>query len=179
MTHQETGIKSKVRHEVGIYVFYTVYLTLVFTAFTYYRHLILGEFGFDYTHYGYNVIEAAILAKIIMMGQVFKLGERFQDKPLIIPTLYRTIIFMVFVFLFSLLEDIVVEHFVKGEALPAILDKLINEGIYEILQRIWIMFFVFIFLFAFLEVERVLGENKVYNLFFKNPRWDNDHDTKA
>jgi len=39
------------------------------------------------------VLEALVLAKVILIGDVLRLGRRFEDKPLIVPTLYKTVVF--------------------------------------------------------------------------------------
>ena len=46
------------------------YLTLVFAAFTQYRRIVLAAHDITYTNYWVAVIEALILAKVIMIGDV-------------------------------------------------------------------------------------------------------------
>ena len=86
-----------------------IYLTLVFAAFTQYRRFVLAAHDITYTNYWIAVIEALILAKVIMIGAVFRLGRGFEHKPLIYPTLYKTVVFTLFVAVFTLAE-----HLVKG-----------------------------------------------------------------
>jgi len=45
------------------------------------------------TNYGFAVIEALVLAKVIMIGEVARLGRGLERKPLIYPTLYKTVVF--------------------------------------------------------------------------------------
>ena len=88
---------------------YVIYLALVFAAFTHYRRLILADVGLVYTNYGVALIEALIFAKVIMIGDVLRLGRMLENKPLILPTLIKTVLFTIFVGLFTLLE-----HAVQG-----------------------------------------------------------------
>ena len=55
-------------------------------AFLWYRRLILAEYHVSYTHYWFPLIEAAVLAKVIMVGDILGLGRGLEHKPLILPT---------------------------------------------------------------------------------------------
>ena len=77
------------------------YLTLVFAAFTQYRRFLLAAHDITYTNYWVAVIEALILAKVIMIGDVLRLGRGLEQKPLIYPTLYKTVVFTLFVGVFT------------------------------------------------------------------------------
>lgn len=163
-------LKHKIIHEFEVYWVYTIFFTLFFCAFTLYRKLILAEYSIGAEHFGYDVFQALILSKIILIGQSFRLGERiFADKPLIVPTLYRTVVFTFFVLLMSLLEHYVIGY-LHGKTSSALTEELLNFGIYEILARLLVMFFVFILFFAFLEIDKAIGEKKLFNLFFKGKK---------
>jgi hypothetical protein len=85
------------------------YLAVIFAAFTWYRRFLLAAYDITYTDYGVAVIEALILAKVIMIGAVFRLGRGLEHKPLIYPTLQKTVVFTIFVAVFTLME-----HAIKG-----------------------------------------------------------------
>lgn len=161
---KKKNIKEKVVDEIYLMLAYTIFFTLVFFAIALYTSLILGEYGISYFHFGYSIIEALILAKVILIGQHFRLGERYTDCPLIIPTLYKSVIFTLFVFAFSVLE-----HFVKGiwEGRPfkEVYESFYTLNIDAILARALVLFFVFILFFAFTETARVIGMDKLANLF--------------
>lgn len=164
-------LKQKFIHELRVFLFYFIFLTLFFWTFTMYRHLILKEFQISYIHYSYNFIEALVLSKMIILGQSLKLGERYSDRKLIIPTLYKTVIFSIFVLIFTILEEFVV-GFIKGHSFTAIYHTFSEIGIYEISARVLVMFFVFVLLFAFLEIDRIMGGDNLINLFMRerNPK---------
>jgi hypothetical protein len=84
-----------------VYLVYVIYLALVFAAFTHYRRLILADVGLVYTNYGVALIEALILAKVIMIGDVLRLGRMLENKPLILPTLIKTVVFTILQPLYS------------------------------------------------------------------------------
>jgi len=161
---------SLLRHrfveELRRFWIYAGVLTLFFSAFTLYRRLILGSYDIDYLHYEYGFVESLVLAKIIIVGQMLKLGERFENRPLAFTTLCKTIIFSLFVFLFSVAEYVVVDFF-RGKDIAKSFQALLENGLDEIAAKILVMFFFFLFFFAFLELSRVLGKTKLFDLFFR------------
>lgn len=163
---KRTGWKQKLVHEVAEYWINFVYLAVVFFAFTSYRRVILDEYRVTYLHYGIAVIEAAVLAKIILIGEVSRIGRKHEDKPLIVPILHKTIVFALWVIGFKILE-----HFIgallQGKGMDAGLHDLISEGWYEILANAMVLFSALVPFFAIKELGRVLGREKLRALLFR------------
>ena len=112
MSGSDTGkknLKDKLFHEFVEYWINVCYLTLVFAAITQYRRFLLAAHGIIYTDYGFAVIKALVLAKVIMIGEVVRLGRGLERKPLIYPTLWKTFVFTIFLAVFTLIE-----HTIKG-----------------------------------------------------------------
>ena len=142
------------------------YLTLVFAAFTQYRRFVLAAYDITYTNYGVALIEALILAKVIMIGAVFRLGRGLEQKPLIYPTLLKTVVFSLFVGVFTLIEH-GIKGLWRGKGLAGGLVDLLGKGHHELLAGCLVTFVAFIPFFAFRELGRVLGEDKIRVLFFR------------
>jgi hypothetical protein len=151
--------------ELAEYGTNAIYLALVFTAFTWYRRLILAEYHITYLHYGISVVEALVLAKIVMIGDVLGLGRRLKDKPLIVPTLYQSFVFGLWVIFFGVLEH-TLAGWLHGQGWSGGVRALAGQGADELLGRALIIFFALIPFFAFRELERVLGEGTIWALFF-------------
>lgn len=137
-----------------------------YATFTEYRRLLLEAHDITYTNYGVAVIEALILGKVIMIGEVVRLGRRFEQQPLIYPTLYKTLVFTAFVGVFK-----VIEHMIKGlwhgEGIRAGFIELSEKGSDELLANSLVVFAAFLPFFAVKELGRVLGESKIQALFFR------------
>ena len=159
------AFKQHIAHEFRLFIFNALFLSIFFTTFTAYRRLILGEYAISYVHYGYGIAESLILSKIILLGQHFKLGERFGNQPLIIPTLYKTLVFGIFVLFFSVLEIFVV-GLIHGKHLLSIYQEITYTSVNEIIAKVLVMSLVLALFFAFLEIGRSLGSDNLYNLFF-------------
>jgi len=122
---KKVGWKQKLFHEVIEYWINFVYLAFVFFAFTSYRRLILEEYQVSYFHYGIAVIEAAVLAKVILLGEAAGAGRKYEDKPLIIPTLHKTIVFAIWVVGFKAVEHMM-GGLLRGKGLAAGFNDLIE-----------------------------------------------------
>jgi len=160
------NLKEKIFHEFVEYWINVVYLTLVFAAFTQHRRFILASHDITYTNYWVAFIEALILAKVIMIGAVFRLGRGLENKSLIFPTLYKTVVFTLFVALFTVLEN-VIKGLWKGIGFVGGLNKFMGKGIHELLANSLVIFVAFIPFFAYRELGRVLGLEKIRALFFR------------
>lgn len=158
--------KKKILHEMVEYWIIFVYLTLMFAAFTQYRRLVLAAYNITYTNYWVSVIEAAILAKVVMIGAVFRVGRGFEQKPLIYPTIYKTIIFSLLVGVFTLIEH-VLKNLWKGKELTEGLADFFSKGPHELLAECLVIFVAFLPFFAFRELGQVLGEGRIWTLFFR------------
>lgn len=168
-TNRKEVIKKKIVDETKRFLLYTAILTLFFSAFSIYRRLILDEYGINIAHYGYLLFQSMILAKVIVLGQMFKLGERYFGRPLIIPTMYKTIIFSIFVIIFSVAEHFVMGYF-EGKSTEILYQSLTNKRLSEILAAILPMSFFFFFFFAFLEIGEFLPNTTLLELFFKKEK---------
>jgi hypothetical protein len=170
---KRTGWKSRIIREGKEYALNFVYLGFFFGVFTWYRRLVLAEYGISYLHYGIGVVEALILAKIIMIGDVLRLSRKIENKPLILPTLYNTFLFGLWVAVFGVCEHILL-GVLHGKGLTGGVHELMSQGKYEVLARVLVVFVAFIPFFAFREMERVLGEGFISGLFFRR-RSAQDH----
>lgn len=171
----KTGWKQKAAHELTEYWINFVYLACFFCAFAWYRRFILAEYHITYLHYGIGLIEALILAKVILIGDFLRLGRGLEDRALILSTLYKTLVFTLFVGLFGVLEHSI-GGLLHGDGLAGGWEELKHSGKYELLARCLVTFFTFIPFFAFKELGRLLGERKIIQLFFRRRSVSNsDH----
>jgi hypothetical protein len=158
------ALKEKVMHEVKELLTIFVYLALFFCAFTTYRLLVMKEMGLSYFHYGFALVKALVLAKVILLGQCLRFVRAFDDRPLIVPTLYKVILFSLFVVAFEVLEH-VIGSFLHGKDLLSAWQEMMSAGRDELLARTLVMLVAFVPFCAFGEIGRALGEGKLSELF--------------
>ncbi len=164
---KKVGWKQKLIHEAVEYYINLVYLAAFLIAIAWYRRLILANYHIEYTEYWVPLIEAAILAKVIMIGDVLGLGRGLEHKPLILRTVYRTLVFGLWLIVFNILEETVRGLF-KGEGLAGGFEKYLSRGRDEFLAGVILYFLAFVPFFAFQEVGRVVGKDKIRAMFFRS-----------
>jgi hypothetical protein len=163
---EKAGWKKKLRDEMAEYAMNVCYLTVVFSAFVEYRRLLLASQNIPYTNYFVAVIEAVILAKVILIGDVLHLGRGLEKKPLIFPTLYRTVVFTLFVGAFTIVEH-AIRGLLHGKGLSGGVEEFFAKGPYELLANCLVVFVALIPFFAIKELERVFGDKRIAALFFR------------
>ena len=166
--HQRT-LKERVLEELKTYWIITLYLWLFLGLFTVYRRLILAETGTAYLHYGLALVEAMIIAKVVLLGRMFGFSRRFEDRALIVPVAYKSLLFGLLVLLFGVLEHLV-GGWLHHQGLLGGLREIAELGAYELAARTLMMMIAFVPFFAFAELGRVLGMPKLAALFFAKPR---------
>jgi hypothetical protein len=85
---------------------------------------------------------------------------------LIYPTLYKTVVFTLFVAVFTLIEH-GVKGLWKGEGFTSGIVDFFGKGSNEILANSLIVFVAFIPFFGIKELGRVVGQDKIRALFFR------------
>ena len=159
------GWRHTLRHELIEYAFNVVYLTLVFAAFTWYRRLLLSAYQIEYADSWIAVIEGHVLGKVIMIAKLFGFGRHLEGRPLIYPTLYKSVVFSLFVLVFKLAE-LTVRGLIKGEGIAGGIDELARQGLPITLANSIVVLVAIIPFVAVKELGRTLGENRVAKLFF-------------
>lgn len=159
------SLKEKVIEEFKAYWVITFYLWLFLGSFTVYRRLILAETGVAYLHYGVALIEAMVIAKVVLVGRVFGFSRRFDDQPLWMPVLYKSTVFAALVMLFGVVER-VVSGLIHHQGVQGGLHEIAEVGAYEIGARALMLTVAFIPFFAFSEIGRVLGRERLGAMFF-------------
>src|SRR3974390_1502437 len=101
------SFKEKAIEELRLFWAIAIYLAVMLAAFAWYRRFVLSEAGISYFHYWAAVIEALILAKVILIGQAFGLGKRFEGSQLILSVVFKSVVFGIFIALFGVLEHLV------------------------------------------------------------------------
>jgi hypothetical protein len=168
--HQKgAGFKERAIEEFKIYWVIVLYLWIFLGSFTVYRRLVIAEAGGAYLNYGFALIEAMIIAKVILIGKIFAFTRRFDDRPLIVPILFKAVLFGLFVLLFGLIEHLV-GGWIHHKGLLGGLAAISEIGAYELAARVLMMIVAFIPFFAFSEIGRVLGPGRLVALIFSQRR---------
>lgn len=163
--HSHGDLKVRAKEELRSFLILTLYLWVLFGSFIVYRRLVTAEASISYLHYGIALIEALIVAKVILIANLFGFTRRFEDRRLIVPVLYKTILFGVLVILFGVVEHLI-EGWFRGEGLFGGLRALKQTGADELEARVLVLMVALVPLIAFSEISRALGPGKLSAMFF-------------
>jgi len=159
------GIKQKFWEGFKTYWINALYITLFFSVFANYTRLILAHYEIKYAHYGISLIKGLVLAKIILIAEHLHIGQGFEDKPLVIPTLYKSFLFTLCAIILGVIE-LLIRALLKGGNSSAIFDTFINSFSYDWFAKTLVIFVIFIPFFGIRELSRMLGKGKISALFF-------------
>ena len=166
------GLKQKTIHELWELAWIFFYLAFFFCSLELYSVLLLRDFHVKYLNFGFAVINALVVAKVILLGEYARLGRKYEQRPLIQSAAYKAFIFVLLVFAFHVVEELVKEFLRTGHFAGALSQTHIND----VVGRGVVVFCTFLPLFAFREARRVLGEQQFLDLFFRSgarDRWEN------
>ncbi|MDE1177051.1 MAG: hypothetical protein PW789_10660 [Edaphobacter sp.] len=162
------GFKQRAARELKNYAAVSAYLAILFCAVTTYTALLLRRYDeSDTLTYTFALLNALVIGKVILLGEMLHLGRRVESRPLYQSVLLKSLLFALLVFLFHLLEEFI-KRLVHGKPAGTVLEELELE---RLIARSIIIFCAFVPLFAFRELHRVLGEEKLHSIFFlaRNP----------
>jgi hypothetical protein len=165
-TEKKAHLKEKAAEEFRLLFLISAYLAAFFVAFMTYRRLISRELGVSYFRYGYAILEAFLIAKVILIGKAFGVGKRSSGRTLALTVLRASVFYGVLVAIFAVVEH-VVEALVHGKSFAAGIEDLLSQGAYEIVGRTLVLFVAFIPFFAFWELGNLTGDKKLFDLFFR------------
>jgi hypothetical protein len=143
-----------------------LYLWVVFGLFVLYKSVLLAEENVTFVFQGFALINALAFGKVILIARAFHLGEGFDEAPLIYPTLLKSALFTILLACCKILEEAAVGHF-RGKTLHESLTDLGGGTLRGMLTLSVLMFVMLIPFFAIGELQRVLGEGKLSQLFFR------------
>lgn len=164
--------KQRIAHEMKEFLTVFVLLAPFFLSFSTFRMYVTSGFGNAYFTYATAVVNALVLAKVILMGELVRLGTRFEHRPLILSTLNKSAVFTFLYLAFHIVESSV-RGLWHGQAFLAGLYNAIANKSGELLAMALVLFFAFIPFFALREMRRIIGADRFRDLFFKGrPRSD-------
>jgi hypothetical protein len=153
-------------HEAKEFFWVFLYLYLCIGMLVVYKALILKTYGIEFAWYGLALVKAAILGKFILIGQAIPMGRRFDQMPLIYPTLYKAFIFFILLVALSVAEETVV-GMLHGEAFGEAVSHVQGGRLPGVLAGCLVIFFFLVPYFALRQLGEVLGKGRLFELFFK------------
>ena len=164
MSSEHPGWKQKAKHELKEMLMLSFYLAFFLCALSAYKLLLLKQYQVEeYWNFGFAIINALIITKVIMIGQYAKLGKRHEGKAILVSAIWKAFLFGLLVYAFHVVEE-VIKRLIHGADVAKASREIRFE---ELGARAVGVFCTFVPLFIFLEMRRVLGEESFRSLIFK------------
>jgi hypothetical protein len=172
-----TGVSTTTRslarraaEEAKRYLGFASYLVIIFGTLILFSINIYARINQDVQHYpsyhfyALGLINALVLAKLMLVAEAARLGSRsvgrrLQEGPLVYAILYRSLLFMAVLVAAYVLEEVLVGAW-HGKALAEVLPEIAG-GPRGLATFAWVMFVALIPYFTYREVDRALGEAKL------------------
>src|SRR3954465_7083066 len=93
---------SQFREIFGMFL----YLWVLFALFPYQKAIVLAQYNIDYKPFGVAIINAFILAKVMLVAEKMNLAAKLRKKALVYPVLHKSIVLAVIFIAFNFGETI-------------------------------------------------------------------------
>ena len=156
----KTGAIDETRKLFGIFI----YLWVLLSLFSFHKALVLNEENLIY-HQGFALINALALAKVVLIGEYFHVGDNLKNRPLIYPILFKSAVFAVILICFHIIEETFI-GLLHGKTFSQSIPNIGGGKLQGILMIGIIMFVVLMPFFAFRELDRAIGTQELRSLLF-------------
>jgi hypothetical protein len=143
-----------------------LYLWVVLGLLVMFKSVILAEQHIQFAYHGFAIVNALALAKVMLTAKDLHLGEKFDEAPLIYPTLLKSALFTIVLACFKVLEDASVGLY-HGQSFQQSIADLGGGTWTAVLTYILLLFVVLIPFVGYGELQRVLGKGKLEQIFFR------------
>jgi hypothetical protein len=162
---RKRSVKSRVLDEAKKFLGIFIYLAVVFGLFVLHEWVVLSSEHLTYRFYGFALINALILAKIMLIAEGLHFAEKFESRPLVFPIVYKALAFTILLMGAYVVEETGIAM-LHGESAAQAIPKIGGGTIGGIAAVTMIVCVALIPFFAYRELSRVFGEAQLHALLF-------------
>ena len=162
---RKLGLKQRLFDEVIKFLAIAFYLWVMFGVFALHESVVSAKDHIEYHFYGFALVNALILGKVMLVAEDLHFADWFKDRPLIYPILCRAVAFSILFLVFDVVEEVLVGVF-KGKTIAESIPSFVSEGLSGVLFWGIILAIALIPFFAFRAVGRAIGERELHSLMF-------------
>ena len=151
------SLRLRLVEELQKFAVIVAYLWVVFFVLFVHEWLVLAGHNIGFRFYGLATLNALILGKIMLIAENMRFTKRFDNRPLIVPIAYKSIVFAVLLLTAYVVEEIGVGMF-HGKTVAESVPVIGGGGLAALLCVTAIMTAALAPFFAFREIARVVGE---------------------
>jgi hypothetical protein len=160
-------LKQKAYQGFKDYVAISCYLWLVFGLLVIYKSVILSEQHVSFVAHGVALFNALALGKVMLVAQELHFADHFKEKPLIYPTVFKSIAFAIVLGCFKILEESLIGLY-HGKSFTTSIAGIGGGTLKGILSLVAIVAVLLVPFFGFTELRNVLSEVELHKVFFES-----------
>jgi hypothetical protein len=161
-----THLKHRIGEEFKRFVVLFLYLWVLFGLFALHERIVLKEEGINFTAQGFALVNALVLAKVMLVAESFNVSRWLDKKPMIYPILNEAFLFAVLFIVFHIVEDLVI-GLIHGESVRASIPIIGGGGVTGLVCVAVILFVCLIPYFAVKNLNLALGPGRLKALLFQ------------
>jgi hypothetical protein len=151
------------------------YLWVMFLLLQLHQYGILAQRHIPFEQYGVGLINALVLAKVMLVADDLRLGEWRGRRPLIFPVLLRSILFAIVFIIFDIIEKMLIGVW-HGKTVADSIETFGGGGILGAILVAIIVAIALIPFFGFVELSRLMDPGELARIFFlRGPKTANTH----
>ncbi len=166
---QKESLGEKVTTELREFAILAGYLYVCFTALAFFKASILRAHEIEFAPWAFAAIKALVSAKFVLIGRALNVGDGYKSYPLVVPTLYRSCIFVVLVLALTVIEEAVVGY-LHGRKILDTVTGLGGGTTAQMIATSVILLLIFIPYFAFRSLGDIIGDGVLRRLYFERRR---------
>jgi hypothetical protein len=159
-------VKTKAISEGKRFLIMFAYLWVMFGLFVLYESIVLAKHGINFEFHGFALINALVLAKIMLIAEDLHLGRGLKAGPLIYRVLFQSALFAIVLMTSKILEEIL-GGMLHGKAFSESISAFGAGDLQRIIYVTLIMCVALMPFFAYQEIGRAIGEDRLHALMFR------------
>lgn len=172
-------ILATLKHELLSVIPPTVFFLVALGLLVLTKHLMLKQYGVQFSDFGAVVIGALIIGKVVLIADHLRITNKFPHRPLIYRIIWKSFVYVTAAFIVRTAEELI-PRIIKTGSIGQGMANLVDEVIWPHFWVIYIWLSVLLFTYCALrELVRVIGEDKVLELFFGITRRRSDRPQSA
>jgi hypothetical protein len=164
-----SSIGQKIKHEFEELIPPTIFFFVAFQLLAFTQAMMLRQYGIEVSVFVAATVGALVVAKVVLLADLWPMINRFPDRPLIYNVLWKTAVYFTAALGVRYLEKLI--HFWRelgsmGAANRELVEKIVWPHFWVV--QTWLLVLLLVYC-SLRELVRALGRERVLQMFFGRP----------
>ncbi len=164
--NKRSNLKERTKDQIKNFALMFLYLWIVFGLLALHESIILSQHKINYQSHGFAIINALVFAKVMLVAEDLRMGNRLNDKPLIYSILLKSLMFGVALICFHVVEHVFIGAW-HGKTMAETISEIGIDRLGAMVSVTVIATVALIPFFILSEISRVIGGDSFWSLIFR------------